>query len=166
MKKSFKKVYLSIALLLTLLFACFVGGCTQLTNNSKTESKASDYVGTYTSYFVDSQNDADQISFTLEITKDNTFELTRYDNGDYKTYSGYYKSYTENGQTQLLCLVEEGYTWNDHHPNAWNPYFSVCMLDDGSLMATAGTTSSATSVVTAFGSGSITRITLVLFEKE
>ena len=165
MKKYLKKAYLSIALLLTLLFACFLGGCTQLNNNT-TGNKTTDFVGTYKSFFVDSQNDADQISFSLEITKDNTFELTRYDNGDYKTYSGYCKSYTENGQTQLLCLVEEGYKANDYHPNAWNPYFSVCMLDDGSLMATAGTTSSATSVVTAFGSGSITRITLVLFEKE
>ncbi|MBR7186458.1 MAG: hypothetical protein IKD43_03105 [Clostridia bacterium] len=115
---------------------------------------------------MDSQNDDENISFKLAINRDKTFVLTRYIDDSTKEFSGYYKSYTESGQEQLLFIVEEGYEWNTSHPNAWKPYFTICRLDDGTLMATAGTTSSSSSVVTAFGSGAISRITLILFTKE
>ena len=154
MKTTWKRIYLAFALLLTLLCTCFFGGCSQ-------------DVGTYQSTFVDSQNDEQNISFTLVINNDKTFVLTRYrDDEEVWEYSGYYKSYTESGRKQLLFIVEEGFEWSSYYPNAWNPYFSICKLDDGTLMATAGTTSSSSSVRTAFGSGGYTSITLILFAKE
>ena len=129
-------------------------------------SKSIDYVGTYRSIFVDSQNEDDSISFTLVINKDNKFVLTRYNGNKVNEYKGYYKTYTDQGQKQLLCIVEEGYVLNSYYPNAWNPYFSICRLDDGTLMATAGSTASYSSGYTAFGSGEETKITLILFSKE
>ena len=156
MKYALKIKCLTFVLLLSLLCSSFLlAGCSRQTN----------YVGTYQSTFVDSQNDEENISFTLAINKDKTFVLTRCIGDSTKEFSGYYKSYTESGQEQLLFIVEEGYQWNDTHPNAWSPYFSVCRLDDGTLMATAGTTYSSSSVVTAFGSGATSRITLILFTK-
>ena len=156
MKHALKAKYLAFVLLFALLCSSLLlGGCSTHTN----------YVGTYRSTFVDSQNDEENISFTLVINKDKTFVLTQYRGDSTKEFSGYYKSYTESGQEQLLFIVEEGYKWNTAHPNAWNPYFSICALDDGTLMATAGTTSSSSSVVSAFGSGSISKITLILFTK-
>ena len=95
-----------------------------------------------------------------------SFTLTRYDGDETERYTGYYKSYTDSEREQLLCIVEEGFELNDIYPNAWNPYFSICMLDDGTLMATAGTTSTKSTVVTAFGEGSVSEITLILFEKQ
>ena len=157
MKYALKTKCLTFILLFVLLCSVFLlGGCFKQTN----------YVGTYRSTFVDSQNKAESISFKLVINSDNTFVLTRYVGDSEKEFSGYYKSYTESDQKQLLFIVEEGYAWNSTYPNAWNPYFSICRLDDGTLMATSGTTSSSSSVATAFGSGSITAITLVLFAKE
>ena len=156
MKHALKTKCLAFVLLFALLCSSLLlGGCSTHTN----------YVGTYQSTFVDSQNDAESISFTLVINKDGTFVLTRYEGDWMKGFSGYYKSYTEFGQEQLLFIVEEGYKWNAAHPNVWNPYFTICRLDDGTLMATAGTTSSSTEVVTAFGSGEISKITLILFAK-
>ena len=156
MKYALKTKCLTFVLLFALLCSSLLlGGCSQQTN----------YVGTYQSTFVDSQNDDENISFTLVINRDKTFVLTRYIGDSTDEFSGYYKSYTESGKKQLLFIVEEGYEWNNYHPNAWNPYFSICPLDDGTLMATAGTTSSSSSVVSAFGSGSISKITLILFTK-
>ena len=162
MKYALKTKCLAFVLLFALLCSSLLlGGCSQETNNDE----QTNYVGTYQSMFVDSQNDDENISFTLVINRDKTFVLTRYINDNPKKFSGYYKSYTESGQKQLLFIVEEGYEWDTTHPNAWSPYFSICRLDDGTLMATAGTTSSSVSVVTAFGSGSISKITLILFTK-
>lgn len=162
MKYALKTKSLSFILLLVLICSSLLlWGC-----SPSKDSSNEDYVGTYKSTFVDSQNDYESISFKLVIRNDESFVLTKY-YGDDSTqrYSGYYKTYTDSGKEQLLCIVEEGYKWNDIHPNAWNPYFSLCMLDDGTLMATTGTTSSSVSVATAFGSGSISEITLILFEK-
>ena len=156
MKHTLIAKFLSFILLFSLLCSSLLlGGC----------SARKSYVGRYRSTFVDSQNDEENISFSLVIKKDKTFVLTRYKGDSQKEYSGYYKSYTEAGQEKLLFIVKEGFKWNNTHPNAWYPYFSVCRLDDGTLMATAGTTSSDTYVATAFGSGSISRITLILFTK-
>lgn len=81
-------------------------------------------------------------------------------------YKGTWKSYTDtnSNKTQLICYEEEGYEWNSSYPNAWNPYFTLSMLDDGTLMAAAGSTSSSF-LATAFGGGEITKITLIIFEK-
>ncbi len=126
-------------------------------------SKKTDYYGTYNSIFVDSQNDAEDISFTLKINKDTTFELNK---STIKTqYKGTWKSYTVSGKQQLLCYIEDGYQWSSRYPNAWNPYFTICFLDDGTLMATPGSTFGSSSSSTAFGVGEITYITLILFEK-
>ena len=162
MKYTLKIKCLNFALLLVLICSSLLlWGC-----SPSKDSSNEDYVGTYNSTFVDSQNDDESISFKLVLRNDKSFTLTRYDGDETKRYTGYYKTYTDSGKEQLLCIVEEGYKWNDTYPNAWNPYFSLCMLDDGTLMATAGTTSSSYSVVTAFGSGSLSKITLILFEKK
>ena len=163
MKFAFKTRFLAFILLLALLCSSLLlGGCAQKEN----QAKKYDYVGTYRSTFVDSQNKDESISFELTINRDKTFILTRYYDSSSKEYTGYYKTYTESDSEQLLFIVEEGFSWNSNYPNAWSPYFTVCRLDDGTLMATAGTTSSDSSVVTAFGSGSISRITLILFVKK
>ena len=155
MKYTLKTKSLAFVLLIVLLCSSLL-----LVGCSKTR-----YVGTYESTFVDSQNYDESISFSLTINRDNTFILTRYVGDKEKEYSGYYKSYTESNKEQLLFIVEKGYKWNSSYPDAWNPYFTVCRLDDGTLMATPGTTSSSNSNATAFGSGSITNITLILFDK-
>ena len=150
-----------LAFLLVFAFLCFsllLSGCSE-------QSEQTNYVGTYHSTFVDSQNDDENISFSLVINQDQTFVLTKNSGDSTEEFSGYYKSYTESDKEQLLFIVEEGSEWNEYHPNAWNPYFTVCRLDDGTLMATAGTTSSDIYVATAFGSGSISKITLILFTK-
>ena len=156
MKPTTLRKNLLFLLLFAILSCVFLSSC----------SATSRFVGTYESTFVDSQNDEENISFKLVIKKDETFTLTRYINDKKTKLTGYCKSYTESGSKELLCVVEDGYSWNSNHPNAWNPYFIISKLDDGTLMAAAGTTSSNTSVATAFGSGEITKITLVLFEED
>lgn len=152
MTNALKRTYLSALLLLALLLACFLGGC----------SAGSGYIGSYQSTFVDAQNAAEDLSFTLVINGDGSFVLTRCKNGSaVSEYSGRYQSYTENGKKQLLCIMEEGASSNN-----WTPYFSLCKLDDGSLMATAGTSTTGTKVLTAFGAGSSAQITLLLFAKK
>ncbi len=148
------KIKKILLLLIALMFPCFLTGC----------SSTNAYCGTYSSIFVDSQNDEGNISFTLTINSDKTFELSRTPNS--LTYKGTWKSYTDNNsnKTQLICYEKEGYKFNDYHPDAWSPYFTLTMLDDGTLMAAAGSTSSSY-LITAFGSGGITAITLVIFEK-
>ena len=160
MKYALKTKSLAFVLLIVLLCSSLL-----LVGCSKEKNKKTSYVGTYESTFVDSQNDDENISFKLVINEDKTFILTRYKGDLEEELSGYYKSYTESNKEQLLFIVEEGFEWNSSHPNAWNPYFTVCRLDDGTLMATSGTTSSSNSVATAFGSGAITDITLILFAK-
>lgn len=140
----FQEIFL---LIIALIVPCFLSRC------SSTDA----FCGTYSSIFVDSQNKEESISFTLTINNVKTFELNRTPISlDYK---GTWKSYTDSNKTQLIC-----YEWNSSYPNAWNPYFTLSMLDDGTLMAAAGSTSSS-SLSTAFGSGEITRITLIIFEK-
>jgi hypothetical protein len=147
-----KKLFCGLLAMLMISLCLCVGGCT---------SEKNAFVGKYDSVFVDSQNDEKTISFSLEIRKDNTFTL-----GGHRTLKGTWRQYTESGEAQLLCVVEEGYAFNTKYPNAWSPYFFLTFLDDGTLMATSGTTSSSTSVVTAFGKGDITLITLILFERQ
>lgn len=160
MKHALKTKCLILILLFGLICSSLLlGGCSK-------SAERTGYVGTYRSIFVDSQNEDDSISFTLVINKNNKFVLTCYNGDKVNEYKGYYKTYTDQGQEQLLCIVEEGYVWSSLCPNAWNPYFSICRLDDGTLMATAGSTSSYSSVSTAFGSGEKTKITLILFSKE
>ena len=156
MKHTFKTKWLVLVIILTLICTSFLlSGCEQ----------SASFVGTHRSTFVDSQNENDDISFVLYIKNDNTFILDRYDGTDItKEYSGYYKSYTESGKAQLLCVVERGFQWNPTYPDIWNPYFSVCKLDDGTLMATPGTTSYSSGAVSAFGSGKVSIITLILFD--
>ena len=145
--------------LLVCMFALFCfSGCDILGGKGKID--ANDYVGSYQSTFVDSQKAGDSITFSLEIKQDGAFLL----NGNDRNYKGTWKSYTQDGKTQILCLVEN-YKWNDNYPDAWNPYFTICILDDGTLMATPAMTSSSYSSTSAFGYGDITMITLVLFEK-
>jgi hypothetical protein len=152
MKNALKRKYLAVLLLFALLSTCLFSGC----------SAGSGYIGSYQSTFVDAQTSKGALSFTLVINRDNTFVLTRCKDGAaVSEFSGYCKSYTEAGKKQLLCVVEEGRT-----SNSWTPYFSLCKLDDGTVMATAGTTSTNTSVMTAFGSGSSANITLILFDKQ
>lgn len=144
---------ISILFALILLFIC-----TTLTACSL--RKGSDYIGKYNSIFVDSQTVNDSIVFSLEINEDNTFSLRGRCN-----YEGTWKSYTESGKQQLLCIVESGYIYSTDYPNAWNPYFTLCILDDGTLMATSGVTSSTYRSLSAFCWGSCSMVTLVLFEK-
>lgn len=147
-------LFVIIAIIATI--PCFFAGC----------SKESKFYGTYNSIFVDSQNDKDSIQFKLTINKDNTFELSKSGTKQSETYKGTWKSYTESKKVQLLCCVEEGFKWNDTHPNAWNPYFTLALLDDGTVMATPGSTfGSYVSTTTAFGYAEISYITLILFEK-
>lgn len=148
-----KKITFAVLFLIIAIVSCFAIGC----------SDGTDYCGTYKSIFVDSQNDDDSISFTLTINKDKSFELSK--SPQNASYKGTWRSYTESDKKQLLCCIEEGYKWNSSHPNVWNPYFSLCFLDDGTLMATPGSTFSSMSSSSAFGSGQITAITLVLFER-
>ena len=160
MKYALKTKCLAFVLLIVLLCSSLLLlGCSKETN------KKISYVGTYESTFVDSQNKEENISFSLDIKSDNTFILTRYVGDEEKEYSGYYKSYTESDKEQLLFIVEEGFEWSEENPNAWNPYFTVCRLDDGTLMAKAGTTFTSSATITAFGKGSVSRITLILFDK-
>lgn len=149
MKKLKKQLSMLLVLALLLGAVCLLSGCV---------GKAKPYIGDFHSVFVDSQNDGNKISFTLSIQEEHTFVLCR-DNG-YRTmeYSGSWKSYTNENQTQLLCLVESR--------TDWNAYFSLVFLDDGTLMATPGITSDSYGTVSAFGEGSGEAITLVLFEKD
>ena len=132
------------------------------------EKKAADtFVGEYKSTFVDSQVAGDGLEYLLRINDDNSFTLTCKKNSEeHFKYTGTWKSYTESGKSQLLCTVESGFQWNKNNPDAWNPYFYLSRMDDGTVMASAGTTSSMNSVVTAFGSGDITLVTLILFEEK
>lgn len=161
MKELKKQLSMLLVLALLLSAVCLLVGC----ENKDSDDISNPYIGDFHSVFVDSQTDDNKISFTLSIREDHTFVLCR-DNG-YRTreYSGSWKSFTDENQMQLLCLIEEGYSWSSDHPNAWHPYFSLIFLDDGTLMATPATTSSSSSVVSAFGYGYLI-ITLVLFEKD
>ena len=161
MKYTLKTKCLNFALLLVLICSSLLlGGCSSFKNSSQ-----ENYVGTYRSTFVDSQNTYESISFKLVLRNDMSFTLTRYDGDETERYTGYYKSYTDSEREQLLCIVEEGYEWNEIHPNAWNPYFSLCMLDDGTLMITGVVTSSSQKILSALGWGKNMPISLILFNK-
>ena len=163
MKHTFKTKCLVLVLLFTLICSSLLlGGCSVPNDDEQAKDvEQMNYIGTYRSTFVDAQNKYERISFTLTINSDKTFVLTRYTGDSMQEYSGYYKSYTESGKEQLLFIVEE------NNLQIWTPYFSACFLDDGTLMATAGTTSSSASgIVSAFGSGWGANITLILFAKE
>jgi hypothetical protein len=60
------------------------------------------------------------------------------------------------------------YEYNTDLPHTWTPYFTVCLLDDGTLMGTPGTTNIGSGIVGAFGKArySTNLISLVLFTKE
>ena len=149
-----KKTVSCLILVLMVFFSCLtMSGCDPVGQEA--------FVGEYKSVFVDSQNTDNSISFSLEIKEDGTFVLD-----GHRSYSGTWKSYTQSGTTQLVCIEEEGYTYGTSTPNAWSPYFSLSLLDDGTLMAIPGTTQSSISVRTAFGAGENTHITMVLFEKQ
>ena len=166
MRKILKTACLSMAFLCTLLFVSLFGACTQ--ESKKISVK--DYIGTYESIFVDAQDKTNGITFTLEIEDDGTFTLSRQigTNDPDMTYSGSYLSYTENGKTQLLCVENSDYEYNAELPHTWTPYFTVCLLDDGTLMGTPGTTNIGSGIVGAFGKArySTNLISLVLFTKE
>ena len=153
------KKFLSVsAIILILLSLCL--------NLSACGNKTSAYAGSYTSVFVDSQSDTKPISFQLTVRKDETFTLIRRSGEAEIHYGGTYKSHTANGETQLLCLIQEGFKWNSKYPNAWNPYFTLSKLDDGTILASPGNTVTSSSTSSAFGWAQITLITLVLFEKD
>ena len=174
MNHVYKIKFFNLFLLFVLLcVSLLLVGCSQQPDDEGTNqpddegTNQPDYVGTYLSTFIDSQNDDDNISFTLVINEDKTFVLTGHNHKEMEEFSGYYKLYTVDGQEQFLFIVEKGFEWNPVYPNAWNPYFSICRLDDGTLMATAGTTfSSNGKFVSVFGSGSVSIITLILFTKQ
>lgn len=144
MTNALKRTYLSALLLLALLLACFLGGC----------SAGSGYIGAYESTFVDAQTDKNTLSFTLVINRDNTFTLKRLASGNVmEEYTGYYKSYTIEGKKELLCIMDE-----KQGSSSWTPFFTLTKLDDGTLMAATNHA--------AFGVGANrTSISLILFDK-
>ncbi|MBE5752850.1 MAG: hypothetical protein E7343_02145 [Clostridiales bacterium] len=148
------KKILSVFVTVIMAFMCItISGCDSKGDTNK-------FVGNYVSVFVDSQNDYNSSDYWLKINSDNTFSL-----GGRINYQGTWKSYTISGKTQLLCMADDSYIYNATYPYAWNPYFTLVFLDDGTLMATSGMTNNMSGVVSAFGS-SVTTVTLVLFEKE
>ena len=154
--KNIKRIAIALILLLTL--SCLLSSC---------GLRGIRFVGEYTSVFVDSQNKDESISFTLSIYNDKTFVLKRFVADEEKfAYSGSWKSSSAFGKTELICMVEEGYEYSSNYPNAWNPYFALSFLDDGTLMASSGTTVSKDGAIMVFGWGSKTSITMILFEKE
>lgn len=153
-----KRKYLVLLLCAVLAVTCILAGCSK--------KSVKHFAGNYKSTFVDSQNVADSLNFELSIKSDNTFTLKRYAGIEEKfNYSGTWKSYTENNVARLLCLVEEGYKYSTSLPDIWNPYFELTILDDGSLVAAPGATSSKYSAVAAFGTGEDFFVSLVIFER-
>ena len=147
----FKKIIVSLALLVCMFALFCFSGCAF---GSAGKVQANDYVGSYKSIFVDSQKNGDEIVFHLEIKENKTFILQKNEE-DY--YSGAWKSYTQNGRAEILCYQLDG---------SVKKYFCVCMLDDGTLMATPSLTNGEyLGAVGGFGDGALTMITLVLFEK-
>lgn len=140
-----------------LIIAFLLGLCACNTQSSQ----VSKFIGSYHSIYSDSQTDDQSISFTLDIENDNTFTLTK--NG-YR-FTGTWKSSTKDNHAELICVMEKGYQANSYHPKAWTPYFVLSFLDDGTLMAVPATTSGS-GVVSAFGYGEISIITMVYFEKD
>ena len=106
----------------------------------------------YSSVFVDSQSESNDIEFELVLAPDRTFVLTRYD-GEEATfcYEGEYRTSTVRGRTEIICTVDEGFSGN------YNPYFTVRYLDDGGVAAFAEGNASA------FGRGAEYEITMVIF---
>lgn len=141
-----------------LMIVCLLGLCSCNTLPSQTRK----FVGSFHSTYSDSQTDDMDICFTLEIKSDRTFTLMKNEH----EYSGTWRSSTKDDSTQLICVMERGYQWNSYHPNTWTPYFVLTFMDDGTLMAVPATTSSSTTVSSAFGNGAITLITLVYFERD
>ena len=150
--RKFNKMIASLVLLVCMFALFCFSGCDIL--GGKGNIDVNDYVGSYKSIFIDSQKGDNSITFSLEIGEDKTFSLQ----GNGLEYTGSWKSYTQNGRAEILC-----YRITPYNPKA---YFSVCMLDDGTLMATPSVTNGEyLGTVGAFGDGGLTVITLVLFEK-
>ena len=148
------KKFLTTVLAILMLISC-------ICLSSCAEDSPQDYVGEYESVFVDSQNSYDSLTFVLEIKEDGTFKLK----GNDDTINGTWKTYTEGDATQVLCIADDSYRFSREYPTAWNPYFTLCFLDDGTLMASSGSTSSTMKAYSAFGMGVSTLITLILFER-
>lgn len=155
MKRALKINCLALILLFSLLCSSFLFvGCSNQNGN--------EYVGTYQSTFVDSQHSDYKDSFTLVINADKTFVLKRYkDDNILTTRSGYYKSYTQSNQKQLLCIFDE----ENNSSYNWCSYFSACRLDDGTLMITGVVTSSSQRILSSLGWGEYMPISLILFNK-
>lgn len=130
-------IALTVALMLGALTACSMAGL-----------EADEYA----SVFVDAQSEKGDISFTLVIEPDKTFELKRFD-GKTQTFSyvGECRTSTVRGRTEMLCTVNNA-------EGSYNPYFTVKHLDNGGVAAYAAGNASV------FGEGDGNSITLVVFD--
>ena len=164
---------LSLILLLVTLF-CLIG-C-QFQPQEQNGIKKEDFYGVYNSVFVDADNEKNSISFELEIKSGGSFTLSRMDKN--RVYEGEWYSYDDAGTVKLLCTVTSGYKWGGAGEDVWNPYFTLTMTEDGTVMANAPLTVGTESKLvgqqlnnynyldTAFGEGELTLIQLVLFSKK
>ena len=160
--RKFNKIIGSLALLVCMFALFCFSGCTffnkedKATKNAAAENVDIDaYMGSYTSFFVDAQNEASNIHFSLVLEENNKF----YFDGNGLSYEGEWKTFTQDGKVQMICYETYGYQWNELYPNLWSPYFTLSFLDDGTLMATPAVKPNA------FGGGEFLSVTLVLFEK-
>ena len=158
-KKSLSKLIgvLCVALLILCVPFCFAG-C---------GDKSKQFVGSYRSVYSDIYKETTnyagvaQIGFELTINKDKTFSLKKlYDNPGLQeknwTVSGTYTTITENGETTMICFMDEKPNGDSY--DHYKPYFSLTFDDNSNLLATPIYSPSYGS---AFGNG----ITLVVFEK-
>ena len=127
-----RKLFKRLAAVCVSLIAIAFAGCSMLgggnatsteSTKQKTQMKAEDFVGTYTSHYENGTENGD-LEFTLEIKEDKTYTLT----GNEKDEEGSWKSHTVNGEVQLICLPEK-------RENQVKCEFTLTMLDDGTVMA-------------------------------
>ena len=172
-----KKIFSSI-LVLTLFISCvvFLIGCEFQPQGVENDDavKKEDFYGSYHSIYVDSQTKKNSAYFELEVKSDGTFYYKRTDTG--LECSGEWRSYNEDGTVKLLCTASTSGLMPGTL-NVWNPYFTLTMADDGTLIANAplGTGFSKSfagtevfynlDLVSAFGIGALQWIQLVIFEK-
>jgi len=116
-----------------------------------------DLIGEYNSIFVNFQDVENSLSSSLTVSKDGSFSLVnRQGELEKGSYTGRWRSYTENGAVSLLCTCEEP-------SGRVFLYFTLTRLDDGTLKAEAQPVNN----VTAFGGTDyFSAVTFVLFEKK
>lgn len=157
-----KKCSVKITALLLVSLLLFSFTCLCACGNAAASQDPEDFVGTYKSAFMDAKAEELAVTFTLQVKEDHTFVLNRFESDVIKaTTEGQWKSYTESGKSQILCY---GASTGEER---WNPYFSLALMDDGTLMASTGTFLCSHDVESAFGyGGGGIQITLVFFDKK